>query len=136
MNDWGIGSYLLLGIFLYSFLLHGRLVEFLHRRKIRRLVSFDRIARLADVGEKDLVFWIKSTSTIWRGAVNAKTTEFTVTFLYAAPMSLKAGERSFPEHHVLCEAVFDGFTDCSKLEEKIANSIIAVKQQYAASSVP
>lgn len=135
MNDWGIGSYLLLSIFLYLFLLHGRLVEFLHRRKIRRLISFDRIARLADVGEKDLVFWIKGTSNVWHGANSTKTKEFVVTFLYAAPMSLKVGERSFPRHHVVCEAAFDGFTDCSKLEERIANSIIEVKQQYAAGFV-
>lgn len=131
MNDWGIGSYMLLGTFLYFFLLHNRLVEFLHRRRIRQLISFDRIARLADVGEKDLDIWIKGTSNVWHGANSLKTKEFNVTFLYAAPMSLKAGERSIPQHHIVCEATFDGFTDCSKLEERIANSIIKVKQEYA-----
>jgi hypothetical protein len=128
MADWGLGSYVLTIVFLL-FLFHERLFDWWLKQKIRGLIGFDRICRLADIGEKDLVFNIEGTSTFSK--VNGmKGRDFRVTFLYAAPMSLNTGTRKYPAHHVVGQMFFDTFTDCTKIEEEIASSILEVKEKY------
>lgn len=133
MEALGVGSYLLIAIVLHM-LFHERIRDWWLKRKVRSLVAFDRICRLADIGEKNLVFRIDRSSTF--GASNGmRGRDFEVTFLYAAPMSLKAETRKFPKHHVVGEMRFDCFSDCTKIEEKVAESIIQVKAHYAGESV-
>lgn len=125
MNDWGIGSYLLAALLLVG-IFNESIKSWWFNRLLHKTIAFDRICRLADIGQKDLSYEIIQSYRYSQGSANGR--RFLVQFIYANP---KARTGTNPNIYAGDAQYVDTLRDATGVEERIAHSILDIKKRYA-----
>lgn len=96
--------------------------------RVKKLISLDRIARLADAGEKDVSFHvIGSRNERWS---DHHYKVYQVQFSYSCDESLKDPNRRNPNHFAGDPLPVSAYHSNAATEEAVAQSIIQIKSLY------
>lgn len=96
--------------------------------RVKKLISFDRIARLADAGEKDISFRvIESHNERWS---DHHYKVYKVQFSYCCDESLQDPRRRNPNHLAGGPLPVSAYHSNAATEESVAQSIIQIKSLY------
>lgn len=96
--------------------------------RVKKLISFDRIARLADAGEKDISFRvIESYNERWS---EHHYKVYKVQFIYSCDESLKDPRIRNPNHRAGNPLPVSAYHSNTTTEEAVAQSIIQIKSLY------
>lgn len=126
MADFGWGSYLI-GLALVALAFSDQIKRWWFNRIIRKCIAFDRICRLADIGEKHLTYNIEGSYTYRQIGANSKNgRRFAVQFVYLPPF-IQDGN---PIRYAGKVQEFGTTENCMSIEETIAEAIIKIKADH------
>lgn len=101
------------------------MLDFINRQQLKRIIAFDRICRLADIGEKDLSFRIITaySAKVFGPKYTGPVKVFRLNFFYSDPRVLNSNPKSYVGE--IWEV--DNIHDTSAVEEDVALKIRQIK---------